>query len=303
LAAARNTGAEAARGHFIAFVDADDMVEPDFFSHALDVLRRYPNVSLVYSWVRYFGLESIIWPTWNAEFPYLLGHNMLTPLVVLRRSAFLRWARNTPAMEYSLEDYEGWVGLVEAGGLGVSLARPLVRYRVREGSMYRSANRNQMLYLYDVITQRHPEAYREWGAELFNLQNANGAAFLWNNPAIGAMETPRAYVAVLEQQRESLRNEVQTLGKAWEDQARFIAAQRTYIADLEARCDELVTAISSAGVQSLAVRNGVSERDYELGGRLMSRIRRTWVARQVSRSPALRRTLKRVLRVGARLSS
>jgi hypothetical protein len=160
-----------------------------------------------------------------------------------------------------------------------------------------------MLYLYDVITQRHPEAYREWGAELFNLQNANGAAFLWNNPAIGAMETPRAYVAVLEQQRESLRNEVQTLGKAWEDQARFIAAQRTYIADLEARCDELVTAISSAGVQSLAVRNGVSERDYELGGRLMSRIRRTWVARQVSRSPALRRTLKRVLRVGARLSS
>jgi hypothetical protein len=174
---------------------------------------------------------------------------------------------------------------------------------VRAGSLYRSANRNQMLYLYDVITQRHPEAYREWGVELFNLQNTNGAASLWNHPAIGAMETPRAYVTVLEQQRERLWSEVQTLGQAWTDHVRFIADQRTYIENLEARCNELVTAVSDAGTQSLALRNEIAERDYELGGRLVSRIRRTWVAEQVLRSPVLRQTLKRVLRMGARRSS
>jgi glycosyltransferase involved in cell wall biosynthesis len=228
IGAALNAGTEAAfQGNFIAFVDADDMIEPAFFAYALDVLQRYPNVSLVYSWVRYFGLESIIWPTWNAEFPYLLGHNMLTPLVVLRRSAFLQWARNTPTMEYSLEDYEGWVGLVEAGGLGVSLARPLVRYRVRAGSMYRSANRNQMLYLYDVIAASS-RGVSGVGVELFNLQNTNGAASLLIIPPLERWNAPRLRGG-LEQQRERLWSEVQRWDRQPDGSGAIHRRQRTYI--------------------------------------------------------------------------
>jgi len=295
LATARNVGAEAAHGEFVAFVDADDLVEAEFFARAMDVLQRYPNVAFAYSWVRYFGESREIWPTWNVEFPYLLGHNMLTPLVVLRRSAFLNWAHNKPEVEYSLEDYEGWIGLVEAGGIGVSLTCPLVRYRVRSGSMYRSANRNQFLYLYDVITQHHPEAYRKWGVELFNLQNANGPGYLWNNPAVGSAEPPSAYVATVEQQRDKLLNEVQTLGKAWEDHVRFIAAQRTYIEDLEARCHELVATVHTNGTSPSTTSSNISWRDYELGGRLVSRIRRTWLARQALRSLGLKKVLKKTL--------
>ena len=296
LASARNTGAEHARGEFLSFVDADDIVEEGFFAQALALLQRYANVTFVYSWVRYFGEANEIWPTWNAEFPYLLGHNMLTPLVVLRRSAFLHWARNTPAMEYSLEDYEGWVGLVEAGGLGVSLARPLVRYRVRAGSMYRSANRNQLLYLYDVITQRHPEAYRQWGVELFNLQNANGPGYAWNHPAQAVAGPSQAYVAALVQERERLVAEVQTLGKAWEDHVRFIADQRTYIESLEARCRELM-ATQAKSLLSLPAANGVSWQEYEIGGRLIHRLRGNWVVRRIEYSPGLKKVLKKLLRL------
>ncbi|NOT56669.1 MAG: glycosyltransferase [Deltaproteobacteria bacterium] len=298
LASARNRGAEQARGEFLSFVDADDCVEEDFFAQAIALLQRYANVAFVYSWVRYFGEAQEIWPTWNAEFPYLLSHNMLAPLVVLRRAAFLQWGRNAPVLEYNLEDYEGWVGIVEAGGLGVSLAHPLVRYRVRAGSLSRSANTNQFLYLYDLITQRHPEAYRQWGVELFNLQNANGPGLTWNHPAQTVPGPSRTHVAALVQDRERLVAEVRTLSKAWEDHVRFIEAQRVYIVNLEKRYNESAALHGDALLPLLGDEHQISRRDYELGGRVVNRLRRTWLARQVSRSSRLKKVLRATLKKG-----
>lgn len=296
LATARNTGAEQARGEFLSFVDADDLVEEGFFAQALMVLQRYPNVTFVFSWVRYFGEANEIWPTWNSEFPYLLGHNMLIPLVVVRRAAFLAHARNRPEFEYNFEDYESWVSLVEAGGIGVSLPQPLVRYRVRSGSMYQSSNRNQQLYLYDLLTQRHPEAYRHWGMELFNLQNANGPGYAWRHPSQQVTDPSPGYVAALAQERDRLGAEVRTLGKAWEDHVRFIADQRAYIESLEARCRELL-ATQASSLLALPAANGVSWREYELGGRLIRRLRYNWVVQGISRSPGLKKRLKKLLRL------
>jgi glycosyltransferase involved in cell wall biosynthesis len=186
LATARNVGADAARGEFLAFVDADDLVEPTFFARAIDVLRRWDDVAFVYSWVRYVGAHQGIWPTWNAELPYLLGHNMLVPLVVVRRAAFRAGARNRPEMEFGLEDFEAWVRLVAAGLPGVSLPDPLVRYRVREGSMYRRLGPDAMLHLYERIAELDPEPFRRWGAELAGLLNANGPGWTWDHPAAPA---------------------------------------------------------------------------------------------------------------------
>ncbi|PWU06471.1 MAG: glycosyltransferase [Verrucomicrobia bacterium] len=184
LAETRNTGAKEAKGEFIAFLDADDEVEPQFFEKALPVLESYTNVGFVYSWVQYFENSQDIWPTWNAHFPYLLGHNMLTPICVVRRRAFLEVGGNNPKFEYSLEDYESWINLLKHGWLGVSLPECLVRYRVRAGSMYRSATDDQFRYLYDLLARTHPELYRQWGHELAQLQAANGSGIRWNHPAM-----------------------------------------------------------------------------------------------------------------------
>ncbi len=183
LARARNRGAHAAGGEFLAFVDADDLVEPSFFSRAVDVLQRYDNVSFVYSWVRFFGEADACWPTWNAEFPFLLAHNMLTAFVVARRSDVLAWGQNDPAFKYALEDYDAWISMLEHGCLGVSLPDPLVRYRLRRDSMYHSLSDAQTLDMYALLVARHAALYRRYGAELFALQNENGPGWRWNHPA------------------------------------------------------------------------------------------------------------------------
>ncbi|HEY4724199.1 MAG TPA: glycosyltransferase [Anaerolineae bacterium] len=186
LALARNCGAEAARGEYLAFVDADDLVLPDFFARAIHVLKSFDNVGFVYSWVQYFDDNNEWWPTWNTEFPYLLGHNMLVPIVVMRRSVFLHHTRNRPTLEHAYEDWDAWVRLAAAGYQGVSLPHLLVKYRVRSDSMFRRMSVDQSLYLHDLIAQGSPEVYGRYALELFNLMNANGPHYLWVHPAMQA---------------------------------------------------------------------------------------------------------------------
>lgn len=183
LARARNLGAEAAAGEILLLVDADDAVEPALAGEAVRAFQRYSNVHWVYPWIRYFGEIDGLYSTWNAELPYLLAHNMLIPICAVRRSAFLSFGRNKPEMLYGLEDYESWVGLMEAGCGGLSLPRILGRYRVRQNSMFRTLNRAQLQYLYEVIVHNHGDLYRRYSFELFHLQNANGPGLWWNQPA------------------------------------------------------------------------------------------------------------------------
>jgi glycosyltransferase involved in cell wall biosynthesis len=296
LAATRNLGAEAAQGEFVAFVDADDCVEPEFFARALDVLQRYANVGFVYSWVRYFGAETGIWPTWNAELPYLLGHNMLTPIVVVRRAALLRSGRNRRELAYGLEDFESWVGLVAAGWAGVSLPHPLVRYRVREGSMLRRCSMDQRLYLYDRITEFHEDLYRQWGVELLNLQNANGPAHLWSHPATDLGGEAAAHAGLLRAVAYRLWNRLRRLSV---DADRDGLDRRLggEVERLFADASTVLGLLDNDPGFARASTNGSWSYDYETGARLIGRLRRSWLARQLLRHEGLKQVVKRALQM------
>ncbi len=188
LSLTRNYGAEQASGEYLLFVDADDCVEPEFLEKACYLLDCYENVHYAYAWARFFDGNAGLWVSWSTDLPYLLAHNLLIPVCLVRRSSFLEYGRNKRKIEYGLEDYEAWIGMAEAGCGGVSIPEPLVRYRVREKSMYQVMNKPQMLYLFDLISAEHPRLYERYGRELFNLQNANGPAFMWNMPC--SWQTP-----------------------------------------------------------------------------------------------------------------
>lgn len=182
LASARNRGVELATGELLLLLDADDKIEPGFIKRAVDTLRRYDNVHVVYSWERYMDSSHDIYPCWNFEFPYLLGHNMTCPISVLYRRSYIACGGAKEAMAYNFEDYELWINMAKRGFGGVSLAEPLSLYRIRMDGMWQGSSRDQHLFLQDLITKFHPDLFKEYGAELFNLQNANGSSQKWVKP-------------------------------------------------------------------------------------------------------------------------
>ena len=182
LANARNVGAEAARGEFIAFIDADDKIDKTFYRRAIDILHQYNNVSYVYSWVKYFEGSEAVWPTFNVHIPYLLCANMLAAYSVIRKNDFLNFGKNRIMMEYGMEDYDGWVSLAEHGYLGVSIPEKLNLYRVRKDSMSRQFNKKMRIYLYETSTNGHEKIFAKYSKEIYMLLLTNGQPFYWNNP-------------------------------------------------------------------------------------------------------------------------
>lgn len=214
LANARNVGAQAAAGELVAFVDADDRIGSTFLARALAVLKRFRNVHMVYSWVRFFDGGYGIWHSWTFDLPYLLCHNELVPLVLVRKDSFLKYGQNKSHIIYGLEDFEGWISMAEAGCGGVAIPEALVEYRIREDSMFKVIENDKKLYLYDLISNEHPEFYKRYGVELFNLQNANGPAHGWDQPTmfrapqdrlLAQMDIKSKRLAVLEDENRRLK--------------------------------------------------------------------------------------------------
>lgn len=193
LANARNVGAFHAKGEYITFLDADDLIDSTFYSKAIDVLNKYHNVSFVYSWVEYFENGSGVWPTFNTELPYLLCANMLSAFAVTRKNDFLNYGKNRVIMEYGMEDYDGWIGMVENGYFGVSIPEALVKYRIREDSMSRQFNPDMRVYLNEQITAGHKEIYKKYGDEVLHLLMQNGASYKWNNPTFEITDEMGSY--------------------------------------------------------------------------------------------------------------
>lgn len=54
-AAAKNRGIAEARGDFIAYLDDDDLYDPQYLERALDVFKRHLDIDIVYMGVAWFG--------------------------------------------------------------------------------------------------------------------------------------------------------------------------------------------------------------------------------------------------------
>jgi glycogen(starch) synthase len=190
LAHTRNFGAMKASGEFMAFLDADDTVEPGYYSKAIKVLRNRENVHYVGCWVNYFGNDKGIWPTFTPEPPYFLVHNSLnTSALVYKRASFLIGGSNDSSMSFQgYEDWESVISLIANGMHGVSIPEPLFNYRVRKGSMYRKINKVKTLYLHTYIVDKHKNLYSKFSADIINILNANGPGMSYDNPTLEYMQ-------------------------------------------------------------------------------------------------------------------
>jgi glycosyltransferase involved in cell wall biosynthesis len=142
-AAARNTGIRAARGKYIAPLDADDLWAPDHLEAQLAVLEADPSIDMVYADARIFGdvpeagktVMELCPSAGKVTFERLVTRQCTVHLCVslCRRESLLRAGLFDAALQRG-EDIDMWLRLASLGGRIVYQRRVLGHYRRHPGS-------------------------------------------------------------------------------------------------------------------------------------------------------------------------
>lgn len=184
VADTRNVGAKAASGEFIALLDADDLVTPEYYSKCVHVLKKYPNVGYVGAWNEDFNEKGTIrwWPTFNPEPPSQFIFNTTNCQgLVLRRQAYLRYGQHDPNLRMFLDDWESTISLLANDVRGVMLPAPLFRYRIRGASIFRT--KQGLWHLnYEKILKKHSQLVKDYAVDALLFLNQNGPNTYYHNP-------------------------------------------------------------------------------------------------------------------------
>ena len=170
---ARNTGITAAKGEYIALLDADDLWEPTKLEKQLRYLSENPSVGLVDTWTilvdqqgKSMGKVVVSYAESDNVWKQLVQFKTVcccdsTP--VIRRSCFETVGLFNGDLPF-LEDLDLWIRLASCYTFGV-VKEPLVRYRQHPGS--KSTNCQGTLEAFRIIIEK---AFESVSAELLPLR-------------------------------------------------------------------------------------------------------------------------------------
>jgi glycosyl transferase family 2 len=130
-----NAGFDAARGEYVARMDADDIALPERMAAQVSALDSDPRLGLVGAAVRVFrdddlrALYTVKYPVGDKALRAALafGSPFAHPVVMIRRSAYARAGGYRPKFLHA-EDYDLWLRMSEVSRLA-NLSEPLLHYR------------------------------------------------------------------------------------------------------------------------------------------------------------------------------
>ena len=158
LASARNTGIMNAKGDYIQFLDADDMLKENAIARLTQEIIQ-TNADIVAPSFKEFGKSDreIILSGFTME--DLKVGNRLGYFSCIRRQAVLEVGGYSPRMTYGFEDFHLWFDLFRRGKSICIVKDILVMYRVKEKSMLTEANAHA-LELMSQIKKDFPNIFQ-----------------------------------------------------------------------------------------------------------------------------------------------
>ena len=158
----RLKGAEAAKSEWIAFIDADDLWQPEKLEKQIR-LRDETGCDLVYTGSAFANEKGRMYD-WvmhvpsSVEYKRLLKQNVISnSSVLMRRQDFIDHAPtrgsngSTPKGDIH-EDYACWLSMLRAGKVARGIDEPLITYRLsrnsRAGNKFKAAVMNMNTYKY-----------------------------------------------------------------------------------------------------------------------------------------------------------
>jgi teichuronic acid biosynthesis glycosyltransferase TuaG len=137
---ARNTGIESANGDLIAFLDADDLWEPQMLEEQRKLLRK-ENADLVFSQIKYIdeesnflnnfhGVPQIIYESSEGLRELIKGNSIPIITVLAKKDSILKAHAFKTSLELQYgEDYDLWLRMLLKGAKFVCHDEPLALYR------------------------------------------------------------------------------------------------------------------------------------------------------------------------------
>ena len=146
-AASRNLGIENSRGELIAFLDCDDLWEPEKLELQFNFLQQNPEVEVVSTQFREF-YSSDISAAVKAQTKYKPGvlSGLSNSNIMVKRDVFIRIGLYDPRWQTG-ELMDWWSRAREGGILKAEIDRVLVSRRLHDNNLGRHAARNRKDYL------------------------------------------------------------------------------------------------------------------------------------------------------------
>lgn len=151
----RNEGVRLAKGEFVACLDGDDRIRPDFLSKLVPALEEDGAMGIAYSDFELFGTQEVIFHTAVFDFELLKKGNFIPCCNLFRKKAWERVGGCKPVGE-SWEDYRIWLTITERGWGAKKVDGALFLYRKKgeEGRDFESQPYTKRLRA--VVDAYHP---------------------------------------------------------------------------------------------------------------------------------------------------
>lgn len=173
-AAARNTGFTLSGGDYLVFLDADDILHPDYVESCYREYEKDPSLNIVYCDAELFENKTGLWKLKPFSESTILLYNSIPVFAMLRSQVFQQIGKYDTQLKCS-EDWELWIRLLQQFEGVYKIPKVLFYYRKRneqnsitdQDKIY-NFRHDSLLYIYT----KHQQLYRNSDLDMTNLLSA-----------------------------------------------------------------------------------------------------------------------------------